>query len=44
MFSNKPLHDQHSHAADAWRYVAVALDENASSWGKSINVKPKWVV
>lgn len=44
MFSNKPLHDQHSHAADAWRYVAVALDEGTSSWGKSINVKPKWVV
>lgn len=44
MFSNKPLHDQHSHAADAWRYVAVALDEGVSSWGKSINVAPKWVV
>jgi phage terminase large subunit len=44
MFSNKPLHDQHSHAADAWRYVAVALDEGHSSWGKSINVMPKWVV
>lgn len=44
MFSNKPLHDQHSHAADAWRYVAVALDEGTSSWGKSINNAPKWVV
>ena len=44
MFSNKPLHDQHSHAADAWRYVAVALDEGISSWGKSINNAPKWVV
>lgn len=44
MFSNTPLHDQHSHAADAWRYVAVGLDENTASWGKSINVKPKWVV
>jgi phage terminase large subunit len=44
MFSNKPLHDQHSHAADAWRYVAVGLDENTGSWHKSINVIPKWVV
>jgi phage terminase large subunit len=44
MFSNKPLHDQHSHAADAWRYVAVGLDENVGSWGKSINKTPKWVV
>jgi len=44
MFSNKPLHDQHSHAADAWRYVAVGLDENVGSWGKSINKIPKWVV
>lgn len=44
MFSNKPLHDQHSHAADAWRYVAVALDEGTSSWGKSINQPKKWVV
>jgi len=44
MFSNKPLHDQHSHAADSWRYVAVALDEGVSSWGKSINQTPKWIV
>lgn len=44
MFSNKPLHDQHSHAADAWRYVAVALDEGVSAWGKSINQPKKWIV
>lgn len=44
MFSNKPLHDQHSHAADAFRYVAVGLDENVSTWNKSINKPPKWVV
>jgi phage terminase large subunit len=44
MFSNKPLHDQHSHAADAFRYVAVGLDENTSTWGKSINQPKKWVV
>jgi phage terminase large subunit len=44
MFSNKPLHDQHSHAADSWRYVAVALDEGNSSWGESINKPQKWIV
>jgi phage terminase large subunit len=44
MFSNKPLHDQHSHAADAFRYVAVGLEEGSSSWGKSINQPKKWVV
>jgi len=44
MFSNKPLHDQHSHAADSWRYAAVGLDEGGSSWGKPINVAPKWIV
>jgi phage terminase large subunit len=44
MFSNKPLHDQHSHAADAFRYLAVGLDESGSSWGKSINQRAKWIV
>ncbi len=44
MFSNKPLHDQHSHAADAFRYAAVGLDENVSTWSKSINKPAKWVV
>ena len=44
MFSEKPLHDQHSHAADAWRYVAVSLDEGGSSWGNPINQTPKWIV
>jgi phage terminase large subunit len=27
MFSKKPLHDEHSHAADAFRYMAVALKD-----------------
>jgi phage terminase large subunit len=44
LFSEKPLHDQNSHAADAWRYVAVALDEGVSGWGKTINQTPKWIV
>jgi phage terminase large subunit len=44
MFSDKPLHDQHSHAADAWRYVAVALDEQPNNWNKAIKINTKWIV
>ena len=44
MFSDKPLHDQNSHAADAWRYVAVGLDEKPNEWNKSIKINTKWIV
>jgi phage terminase large subunit len=44
LFSKTPLHDQNSHAADAWRYVAVALDEGADTWNKPITVKTSWIV
>lgn len=44
IFSQKPLHDQHSHAADAFRYLAVGLDEGSTSWGKSINKPMKGIV
>jgi len=27
MFSNKPVHDWSSHACDAFRYMAIAIDE-----------------
>jgi len=43
MFSDKPLHDQHSHAADAWRYAAVALDEKPYDWKKPISVNTRWI-
>lgn len=43
MFSDKPLHDQHSHAADAWRYAAVALDEKPFDWNKPISVNTRWI-
>jgi phage terminase large subunit len=43
MFSDKPLHDQHSHAADAWRYAAVALDEKPYDWQKPIQVNTRWI-
>jgi len=44
LFSKSPLHDQNSHAADAWRYTAVALDEGADTWNKPITVKTSWIV
>jgi hypothetical protein len=44
MFSDKPLHDQNSHAADAWRYVAVGLDEKPYTWDKALDVKTSWIV
>jgi len=44
LFSKSPLHDQNSHAADAWRYAAVALDEGADSWSQPITVKTSWIV
>lgn len=44
LFSKTPLHDQNSHAADAWRYVAVAIDEGADSWNQPITVKTSWIV
>jgi len=44
MFSDKPLHDQHSHAADAWRYVAVGLDEKPDMWDRPLQINAKWIV
>jgi phage terminase large subunit len=44
LFSKTPLHDQNSHAADAWRYVAVAIDEGTDSWSEPIKINTKWIV
>ena len=44
VFYDKPLHDWSSHAADAFRYLAVGLNESDSDWGKPLNVNSKWVV
>lgn len=44
IFFERPLHDWSSHAADAFRYLAIGLDESSSSWGKSINQPKKWIV
>jgi phage terminase large subunit len=40
-----PLHDEHSHAADAFRYLAQSLDMmNNDNWGKPLPVNTRWVV
>jgi hypothetical protein len=44
IFYERPYHDWSSHGSDAFRYLAIGLDETSSTWGKSINVAPKWVV
>jgi hypothetical protein len=38
------LHDWSSHGSDAFRYLAIGLDETASTWGESINKPARWVV
>jgi len=43
VFYDKPLHDWSSHAADAFRYLAVGLN-TSSNWGKPLNVNTKWIV
>ena len=43
VFYDKPLHDWSSHAADAFRYLAVGLN-TTSNWGKPIAVSTKWIV
>ena len=44
IFFERPLHDWSSHGSDAFRYLAIGLDETASTWGESINKPARWVV
>lgn len=44
VFFDKPVHDWCSHAADAFRYLAVGLNENTSDWNKPLNINNSWVV
>jgi len=43
VFYDKPLHDYTSHAADAFRYLAVGMNQT-SNWSKPINANTKWIV
>lgn len=44
IFYEKPLHDWSSHMSDAFRYLAVGLDENDSSWQTTLPISTKWIV
>lgn len=44
VFYDKPVHDWCSHAADAFRYLAVGIDESGSDWNKPLQVNNSWVV
>jgi hypothetical protein len=44
VFYDRPLHDWSSHAADAFRYLAIGLNEGSSSWDKPLNIDTRWVV
>jgi phage terminase large subunit len=44
IFYERPLHDWSSHGSDAFRYLALGLDEGHSTWSKPINQLPKWIV
>ena len=43
VFFDKPLHDWASHGSDAFRYLAVGMNQT-SNWGKPIQVKTQWIV
>lgn len=44
VFYDRPLHDWSSHAADAFRYLAIGLRESGSDWGRPLNIDTRWVV
>ena len=44
VFFDSPLHDWCSHAADAFRYLAVGLDETDANWGQPLNINNSWIV
>lgn len=43
VFFDNPLHDWASHGSDAFRYLAVGMNDT-SSWSKPIKVNTRWIV
>jgi len=43
-WTKEPLHDVNSHAADALRYFATAMQEGDSGWSKPLKADIGWVV
>ena len=44
VYYDKPLHDWSSHFSDAFRYLAIGLDETDSSWQSTLPIKTNWIV
>ena len=44
VFFDSPLHDWCSHASDAFRYLAVGLDETDANWGEPLKINNSWIV
>ena len=44
VFFDTPLHDWASHYADSFRYLAIGLVEQDTTWGKPLNINRNWVV
>jgi phage terminase large subunit len=44
VYYEKPLHDWASHGSDAFRYLAIGLDNTQGSWSKPIQINTKWIV
>ena len=44
IYFEKPLHDWSSHAADAFRYLAVGMTDGGGDWSKPLNINTRWVV
>jgi len=43
-FSARPLHDWTSHAADAFRYLAMGLRPADESWTRPLPYQGRWIV
>lgn len=45
VFHDRPFHDWASHASDAFRYLAVGLDDAPSeAWSKPLEINNTWIV
>jgi hypothetical protein len=44
VFFDRPLHDWSSHASDAFRYLAVGIDEGTEGWDKPLDINNSWIV
>lgn len=44
VFYDRPLHDWSSHASDAFRYLAVGIDEGTEGWDRPLDINNQWIV